>query len=283
MDTFANRFGLLVVDEAHHFGSGRRAEALEMCSARARLGLTATPPEDPEARARLDRLVGPVVCHYTVSGLAGTHLAPFDHLRFYVDLTPDEQRRYRSSRAPFMEVYRHFRQIGGGRSWRDFLAFAATRPEGRRALVGFHEARRTVSLARAKMETAVKLLLEHREDRCLLFTADNVAAYQLSRWLLIPALTCDVKRKERTAVLESFRAGRVRALVSSRVLNEGIDLPDARVGIIMGGAMGTREHVQRVGRLLRPARGKRAVVYEVVARDTFEVGHSAKRQRSLVS
>ena len=45
MDRLGNRFDLLVVDEAHHFGCGLRDEALEMSIADARLGLTATPPQ----------------------------------------------------------------------------------------------------------------------------------------------------------------------------------------------------------------------------------------------
>jgi superfamily II DNA or RNA helicase len=37
------------------------------------------------------------------------------------------------------------------------------------------------------------------------------------------------------------------ALVSARVLNEGIDVPDADVAIVVGGTRGEREHVQRIG------------------------------------
>jgi superfamily II DNA or RNA helicase len=65
------------------------------------------------------------------------------------------------------------------------------------------------------------------------------------------------------------------------VLNEGIDVPDADVAIVMGGALGEREHVQRVGRLLRPRKGKRAVVYELVTRDTIEVRLARRRRAGL--
>lgn len=49
-------------------------------------------------------------------------------------------------------------------------------------------------------------------------------------------------------------------MVSAQVSNEGLDVPDADVAIIVGGTRGEREHVQRVGRLLRPRPGKRALV-----------------------
>jgi superfamily II DNA or RNA helicase len=67
------------------------------------------------------------------------------------------------------------------------------------------------------------------------------------------------------------------------VLNEGIDVPDADVAIIVGGARGEREHVQRIGRLLRPVAGKRAVVYELVTMATSEARQAAERRRGLAA
>ncbi len=117
----------------------------------------------------------------------------------------------------------------------------------------------------------------------LVFTADNEAAYAIARAHLIMPLTCDIGRPERDDALERFRRGEIRALVSARVLNEGIDVPDADVAVIVGGAFGEREHVQRVGRLLRPSEDKRAVVYELVTRDTIEVGQARRRRKGLVA
>jgi superfamily II DNA or RNA helicase len=117
----------------------------------------------------------------------------------------------------------------------------------------------------------------------LVFTADNETAYAIAREDLVMPLTCDIGRQEREEVLDRFRGGELRTLVSARVLNEGLDVPDADVAIIVGGALGEREHVQRVGRLLRPGEGKRAVVYELITRNTFEVGQARRRRRGLVT
>ncbi len=65
MERIGDRFGLLVVDEVHHFGDGRRDEALELCTAPSRLGLTATPPRSPSSE-RLGDLVGSTVFEMSV-------------------------------------------------------------------------------------------------------------------------------------------------------------------------------------------------------------------------
>jgi superfamily II DNA or RNA helicase len=122
----------------------------------------------------------------------------------------------------------------------------------------------------------------HRDARVLVFTADNESAYAVAREHLVMPFTCDIGRKEREEVLTWFREGKIRALVSARVLNEGIDVPDADVAIVVAGGLGEREHVQRVGRLLRPREGKRALVYELVMRNTIEV-RMARRRRATAA
>ena len=79
--------------------------------------------------------------------------------------------------------------------------------------------------------------------------------------------------------LKAFNEGRLKALVTSRVLNEGVDMPAASVGVVLSGSGSVREHVQRLGRLLRPGQGKHAVLYEVVAAGTSEVGTSERRRQ----
>jgi superfamily II DNA or RNA helicase len=71
--------------------------------------------------------------------------------------------------------------------------------------------------------------------------------------------------------------------VSAQVLNEGLDVPDAEVGIVVAGRFGEREHVQRVGRLLRPGQGKRAIVYELVIGHSSEAREAERRGRRLAA
>src|SRR5256886_2221528 len=281
MDRLGSRFDLLVVDEAHHFGCGLRDEALEMSVAAARLGLTATPPRDGPVAERLVDLVGPIAYELTIGDLAGSFLSGSDIITLHLDLTAAERQAYEGWMTTFRTVHAEFRRVAPGASWEDFARAAARTVEGRHALEAFRRARRLTAFTESKREMLRVLLHRHRQARVLVFTADNESAYSVAREHLVMPFTCDIGRKEREEVLVRFREGTLRALVSARVLNEGIDVPDADVAIIVGGALGQREHVQRVGRLLRPREGKRALVYELVSRQTTEVRLARRRRAGL--
>jgi len=122
------------------------------------------------------------------------------------------------------------------------------------------------------------LLEEHRDDRSIVFTSDNATCYAISRRFLVPAITHQTKVSERSEILEGFAAGRYRAVVTSKVLNEGVDVPDANVAIVVSGSGSVREHVQRLGRVLRKVGDKRATLYELITARTGEAFTSERRR-----
>lgn len=282
VERLGNRFHLLVVDEVHHFGSGLRDEVLDLCAAPERLGLTATPP-DGAAAHRIAELVGPTVFQLSVGDLAGRYLAPFELVTMSLDLDPSERAAWERAVAVYRPLLRTFMRDHPGADWLEFARDAARTEEGRRAIAAHREARALLAFPSAKRAAVRALLRRHRGARTLVFTADNATAYAVAREHLLMPMTCDIGRTERAATLERFRRGELSALVSARVLNEGIDVPDAEVAIVVGGTQGGREHVQRIGRLLRPSEGKTAVLYELVMRGTSEVLQARRRREGLAS
>jgi superfamily II DNA or RNA helicase len=132
--------------------------------------------------------------------------------------------------------------------------------------------------APAKIDYLEELLTEHRRDLTLIFTQDNATAYQISRRFLVPAITHQTKISERSQILERFSKGEYGAVVTSKVLNEGVDVPEANVAVVISGSGSVREHVQRLGRILRQREGKRARLYELVAAGTGETYTSERRR-----
>lgn len=96
----------------------------------------------------------------------------------------------------------------------------------------------------------------------------------------MPVLTHKTKAAERREFLEKFRSGEYGVLLTSKVLNEGVDVPEASVGIVVSGSGSTREHVQRLGRILRAKEGKKAVLYELVSEGTSEMRVSDRRRKN---
>jgi superfamily II DNA or RNA helicase len=283
MEVLGNRFGLLVIDEVHHFGSGAADEVLEMSTAPARLGLSATLPEDGARRTRLDALVGPEVYRASVDELAGRYLASFQLVRIPIRLTPAERQAYDAEMSVFSPVCRTFFRKVCGASWSDFMVSASKSDTGRRAIAAWRRSRTIVRYPREKRRAVHNLILQHRNARILVFAADNDTAYAVAREHLIQPITCDIGSGERARALQRFSTGELRILVSARVLNEGIDVPAADIAIVVGGSQGSREYIQRVGRILRPMEGKQAIVYDLITCGTFEVRRADEHRRALAS
>ena len=81
---------------------------------------------------------------------------------------------------------------------------------------------------------------------------------------------------------EGLRGGRDRAGVKSRVLHEGVDVPDANVAVVVSGGGSVREHGQRLGRILRKVGDKRATLYEIITAQTGEA-YTSERRRDHVA
>jgi superfamily II DNA or RNA helicase len=279
LDRYGDRFGLAIFDECHHLPSPSYAHAAEALIAPFRLGLTATPDRPDGRHELLDDLIGPRAYAKQITDLAGDLLADYEVVTVPVDLSDDELERYVENRR----TYRDFvasKQISMGdpKGWGRFIMLSSRSEEGRRAFRAYREQRRIALFPKAKLDLVEDLLWQHRGDLSLVFTEDNESAYALSRLFLLPAVTHQTPPKERKEILDRYRAGQYRTIVTSKVLNEGVDLPAARVGIIVAGSGSTREHVQRLGRILRRAEGKRALLYELITEGTLETFVSERRR-----
>jgi len=273
-----DRFGLVIVDEAHHVGAWCPAEIFEMLVAPARLGLTATPPDEPAALAHH---LGPVVYARSVTDLVGDGLAAYELVTVPIELDRDERKRYRELRGRFAAGYSAFQRRMPDAAWREFVRTSSETIQGRAALAAWHAYRALLAYPRGKRLAVRELLARHPESRTLVFTADNATAYAIARELLVMPITFEIKRAERAHAIAGFRSGERPVLVSSQVLDEGFDVPEADLAIVVGGTASARRHVQRIGRVLRPRDGKHARIYELAVSETTEVSYVQRRRAGL--
>jgi superfamily II DNA or RNA helicase len=280
MEFHGSRFGLLIVDECHHLPGPTNSQAASMSIAPYRLGLTATPEREDDGEQTLYRLLGPVCYRRDIDELEGSVLSPYRTTRIPLPLDADEAEAYERNRRIYLAFVRENGiALSDPRGWSHFLGLCARRPNGRRAFEAYLAQKRIARTSRAKFTAVWRLLRDHAGERVLVFTADNDTAYALGNRFFLPVITHHTRVQERKDFLDAFRSGDYPVLVTSKVLNEGIDVPEASVGIVVSGSASTREHVQRLGRILRPARGKQAVLYELVSVGTSESSVSERRRR----
>ncbi len=279
-EQLGDKFTLIIFDEVHHLPAPSFCQIAEMYIAPYRMGLTATYEREDGGHLDLPRLVGGRVYELGVDALAGRHLSPYTHEKVFVDLTPEEQGLYDGEYGVFTSYLRRKRvRLRSPRDFQRFIMRTGVDPEAREALLARNRALKTALNSEAKIKALGEFLSAYGEEKALVFTRYNQLVYRISRRFLIPAITHQTPREERKEILEKFKDGEYRAIVTSQVLDEGVDVPDASIGFILSGTGSSREYIQRLGRILRKRKGKQAKLIEIVARETVETRISQRRHR----
>ena len=279
-DGVGDAFEFVVFDEVHHLGGEGFRDAARLLAAPARLGLTATFERPDGAHEVVADLVGDRVYALDVDDLAGDHLAPYDIRRIEVELTDEERERYDEKQGTFVEYVRDAGiTFSSGSDYQELVKRSGNDPAAREALLAKQDAREIMMNAERKVERLGEILGRHRDDRVIVFTAHTDLVYRLSERFLLPAITAETGAKERREILERFRDGTYGRVVAANVLDEGVDVPDANVAVLLSGSGSEREFTQRLGRVLRPKEdGGRATLYELVSAETAEERVASRRR-----
>ena len=282
--SLGNKFALTIYDEVHHLPSPGYRSIAEQFASPYRMGLTATIEREDELHKELPKLVGGVVFKIAPGQLAeNRHLAQYTIERRQVDLLPDEMVEYRKNYGKFLYSMKKLGfRLNSPNAFRRLIMISSRNRFARDAILARNKAMGIALNSRAKFEELKEILAENKGVKTIIFTQHNSLVYDISNKFLIPFITHKSNKDERKDVLKGFRDGRYRAIVTSKVLDEGVDVPDAELGIIVSGTGSSREFIQRLGRLLRPKHDNReAKLVEIVSSETREVGTSRRRKMAL--
>ncbi|MGP0128585.1 MAG: DEAD/DEAH box helicase [cyanobacterium endosymbiont of Rhopalodia musculus] len=280
-EILGNQYAFLIFDECHHLPTDFFRVIAEYAIAPYRLGLTATPERADGSHRDLETLIGPVVYHKEVKDLAGETLAQHQIVQIKVKLSELEREKYKQAIIIRNEFLRKSNiSLGSLNGWHLFVKTSARSSSGRRAMFAHREAKEIAAGTDGKLRILTDLICQHSEESILIFTKDNATVYRISQEFLIPAITHQTPVKERYNILTRFREAIYTTLVTSHVLNEGVDVPEVKIAIILSGTGSVREYIQRLGRILRKgtSKNKLAILYEVVAEDTSEERTSQRRR-----
>jgi len=285
INEYGDQFGLLVVDEVHHLPAPTYQQIPEMTIAPYRLGLTATYERADGAHEELEDLLGTVVYQEDVDELTGEFLSEYETIHLLVELIDEERETYDQEYQIYRDyVDSHDFDLWKEQGYAEFLKRTSYDPQGRRALIAKQRAETIARTAEKKLDTLDNVLKRHHDDRTIIFTANNEFAYEISHEFVVPCITHQTETDERTEILERFRTGEYSMLATSQVLDEGIDVPAANVGIILSGSASKRQYAQRLGRILRPTDDRQpARLYEIITEDTMETYVSEQRRQGVNS
>lgn len=288
---------LLIADECHHYGSGQNQLIFEFMPYIKEfqehffsLGLSATLPSG-ESQRYLSSVLGRKIYHYGLADASAWHtISPCDIYHISLSLRDEEKEIYEelSGRMTFLysrllraypslgtlgikERFELLRSLSGGKNRK--IAEAASLYMGLS-----YKRKNLVCLACARTACAYDLIkrLDIRE-KILIFSERIEQADELFRLLQeqypekVGRYHSKMGKQANKNALERFRSDSIRILISCKAIDEGIDVPDVSVGIILSGTSTQRQRVQRLGRIIRKNAAKdRAKLYYLHIEDTSE-------------
>jgi superfamily II DNA or RNA helicase len=296
---------LLVADECHRVGAPQMRKVLDTARAWS-LGLSATPERDDDTEedapafdaTELGRAIGPIVYEMTFAqAIAMGVLPPIEIRHFGVPLLPDERERYEKLSRDIVDTRKDLhlrspaaRKAGSGETLVRWCRGAAARGgDGVGALAARYVAltagRKDLVFAAASRRDAVRQLLleelrERPDTRAILFherIAEAEALFELLCDAGLPAVLehGELPDQMRSDSLRLFRDGSAQIMVSVKALIEGLNVPEADLGVIVASSTSVRQRVQSIGRVLRKHRSadgeeKTARVCVLYVRDTVD-------------
>jgi superfamily II DNA or RNA helicase len=249
---------LLIADEVHAVGAELKLEKL-LDSYDYRLGLSATPTRyfDDEGTAKLKNYFEGVVGEFSIRrAIDEKFLSPYRYIPKIVDLDDDEMERYRELTK---KVAKKLAMIGNPKKQENEISSFI---EGERA---------SIIAAAEKKYAAFKNILSkiNNLDHCLIYChekqLERVKEILFDRGIVFHQITFREPTEKRITILNQLAEGSYQAVVAINCLDEGVDIPSAKIGIILASTGNPRQYIQRRGRLLRKESGKKEVIiYDIL-------------------
>jgi len=296
--------GLLVADEVHRYGSKNFSKALHPAFGR-RLALSGTyeRQQDSGIEDYLAPYFGPVVFNYGYrEALQDEVVSPFKIALVSTTFSAAERKIYENASKDASDARMKLsREYFYSDDWGEFFAQVQRRLKRQddryqsiwdtetelcsKCISAFALRRSTLAEARDKEYFVGKLGgVFDALSGTLVFTetkhSANRLAFVINKRASTWPLTSDSSHSEREEKLRWFGRGKIKALCTPRILDEGIDVPEAELAVIVAASQTRRQMIQRMGRVIRlKAHGREArlvVLYvENTSEDPFNGGHEA--------
>ncbi len=252
---FDNKDLFLIVDECHRCGSQKNSQALNF-NTKAELGLSATPERENDSGFEdyIKPKLGPIIYRYSYKeAFKDNVISDFDVFNIKTRLTFKEKQDYTAlSKRIAIELGKK----AYSKEKLDMLLI-------KRARISKDSVNR--------IPVAVKIIKNEKTKKTIVFTesisqADTICMKMNDLGYNASVYHTSVSKNIRSLTLSEFYDGTCRILVTCTALDEGLNVPDIEVAVIVSQTMSLRQRIQRVGRALRRGK-KRAKIYTIYITD----------------
>ena len=215
---FGKKFGLCIVDEAHHVPANTFCSVMFSMPARYRLGLTATPD-------RPDGLTDILWWHFgqSVYEITNAQLARSGHV-----LPPKIEWLFTNWMGPSSRL-----------DWSKLISKMTTDDDRNDVII-----KRVINACDNGRQI---LVLSDRVDHCIKM-AEVLRSYGIEAQPLVGKMT----KKQRQEVLESADQRKIQVVCATTVADEGLDLPSLDTVVLTTPTKALGRIQQRIGRVMRP-------------------------------
>lgn len=299
---------LLIADECHHYASEENFRIFDFfpylpdCKGKFfSLGLSATPETSADNRS-LEPYLGKEIFAYGFSqALRSKIISDFSIFRIGVDFSPDELADYTDLSDSVVRCLGRLKALRPALRQADSSRFFAllqkltldSNPDiaalAQAALSFIYQRREVVYLAQARIPCVTALISELRPDSKIIVFGERVESADSLYRRLCKAFPGQVGRYHskmsdvaKKFALNRYQNAEIRILVSCKALDEGLNVPQTDVGIILSETASARQRIQRLGRILRKGDENRtACLYTLYVRQAGKGDESGEAPAGL--
>jgi superfamily II DNA or RNA helicase len=276
------KFGLLVLDESHHLVGTSYEIIADGYLASNRLALTATLSNEETAFSNLIlKGFSKIVFSLTPGQLQQSEIIVSYKIET-IKVKINEIAEYERLIAILQDYLKRIKYNPNISTFQQLIFRVNRDQNAHQALDAYRQARNLSFSADSKLVELERLLRLHRDDKMIIFSDIVSFCERISKVFFIPCITHRTKKEERTWIVNYFKRVNGAKLVVSKILDEGVDIPSAKIGVIIAGSGKNRQFIQRLGRIIRHYQDKNsAILYEIISESTLEEKISIKRKKDI--
>lgn len=275
----------VVLDEIHHLGAQMALQRLlpKLQQKEYVLGLSSV-PEREDSTHELFLKNFPICFDLSLGeALREGIVSPLEVVPIPAEMTNLERKKYDLYTQKIQEA---FRRCGPDVSrWMRFFDPNTKQFPGRQGLLALSRRKKLLSQIASKKGRILEILEKHPDQRIILFAESVQAIEEIKTFLYNEEVLAETYHSgtepwRRIELLEKW-GRKFNVLLSCRALEEGVDVSDVGVGILITSGKSKRQFIQRIGRVIRKKEGKTAKFYVVYCNDTLEESYLTTIEKIL--